>query len=207
MFRFPLAALAVALASPATAADCTADVLAAFEKQRASKAFRVAMTQPTADGPVQMTVDYMPPNRMRQTVIGANMPGEQQTILIGDRAFAGSDGAFEELLPQFTQSIISEVQAAVGRAPQNLGAFECLGKASLEGKDLIAYRTLDADAAKNTPESLARTVYIDPASSLPAFNIVAARSGAGEPVLKATYSYPSDIEIVAPAGAPVQKAN
>src|SRR5512137_1745040 len=97
--------------APALAADCTADVVAAFQKQRTSKAFRVSLTQPTAEGDVAMTVDYLPPDRMLQTVKSPAMPGDQQTMLVGNRAFAGSDGAFEELLPQFTQSIISEFNA------------------------------------------------------------------------------------------------
>ncbi|MGQ0456169.1 MAG: hypothetical protein ACT4OU_03800 [Hyphomicrobium sp.] len=206
MIRLSLAAGLLALAGPALAADCAADVAAAFEKQRNSKAFRVAMTQPTAEGPVQMTVDYIPPDRMLQTVVGANMPGEQQTILVGDRAFAGSGGAFEELLPQFSQSVIAEARAAMGPPAAGLGAFECLGKSSLEGKEYLAYRTFDADAAKNAPDAIARTIYVEPESGLPAFNVVAKRSG-GEPVLKATYSYPTDIEIVAPMNAPAQKTN
>jgi hypothetical protein len=45
-----LAGLSLALATPAFAADCTTGVLAAFAKQRASKAFRVEFSQPTAEG-------------------------------------------------------------------------------------------------------------------------------------------------------------
>ena len=58
-----LAVLSLAVATPAFASDCTNDVLAAFEKQRASKAFRVEFSQPTAEGEAHMRIDYMPPNR------------------------------------------------------------------------------------------------------------------------------------------------
>ena len=133
------------------AADCAGEVSVAFEKQRTSKAFRVSMSQPTAEGPVQMTVDYLPPDKMLQTVVGANMPGEQQTMLVGDRAFAGSSGAYEELLPQFTQSIVAEFKTTVGAPAQNLGAFECLGKVTYEGKELVAYRTNDKPPAGTDP--------------------------------------------------------
>lgn len=198
---------AFALSVPALADDCTKDVVAAFEKQRTSKAFRVAMTQPSAEGPVAMTVDYIPPGKMLQTVKSAAMAGEQQTMLVNDRAFAGSSGAFEELLPQFTQSIIAEVNSAVGGPPQNLGQFECLGKAAFEGKDYTAYRSADKDVKPGTdPGSvLARTIYVDIETGLPAFNVVATVSGKDAPVLKAVYSYPTDIVIEAPANAPVQK--
>lgn len=201
-----LAVLSLAVASPAFAADCTNDVLAAFAKQRASKAFRVEFSQPTAEGEVHMKIDYMPPNRMLQTVTSPAMPGEQQTMLVGDRAFAGTSGSFEELLPQFTQSIVAEVNQTVYAPPKGLGDFECLGPAKLDGEDLVAYRTAD----KSPPDAdhkkiLARTIYVDPTSGLPAFNVVATRAEGAAPVLKIKYSYPTDIDIVAPTNAPVQK--
>ena len=197
----------LALTSAALADDCSKDVSAAFEKQRASKAFRVAMDQGTVEGPVKMTVDYIPPGRMLQTVVGKHMPGEQQTMFVDGRAFAGTSGSFEELLPQFSQSISAEVSAAVS-APQKLGVFECLGKAAFEGKDYVAYRTSDkaAAGAADGAETLARTIYVDPASGLPALNVVAALSGKGDPVLKIVYSYPTDIVIEVPQNAPVQKS-
>lgn len=197
----------LATTSAALAEDCAKDVLAAIEKQRASKAFRVSMEQPTAEGPVKMTVDYMPPDRMLQTVTGNHMPGEQQTMLVGERAFAGSSGAFEELLPQFTQSIVAEVRSAVGK-PGDIGAFECAGKQSFEGKDYLAYRAVDKDAkpGQSPDDVLARTIYVDPATGLPAYNVVAAMSGKTPPIMKADYSYPADLVIEAPANAPVQKS-
>lgn len=208
MIRLTLAVCALALAGHAAhAADCSAEVLEAFKKQRTSKAFRVALTQPTLEGPVDMTVDYAPPDRMLQTVVGKHMPGEQQTMLVGDRAYAGSSGVFEELLPHLAQSVVSEFHDAIAVPPPNMGVFECLGKSTFEGRDVVGYRSVDPDAAKNTPDSLARTIYVDGATGLPAFNLVGPRGGGGELAMKAVYSYPETIEIVAPANAPVQKQN
>lgn len=206
---FTILGLAIVACVPAAARadDCSAEVVAAFQKQRASKAFRVAMTQPSAEGDVELTVDYMPPDKMLQTVRSPAMPGEQQTMLVGNRAYAGSDGAFEELLPQFTQSIIAEFNAAMGSTGKEIGTFECMGKTNFEGKELLAYRALDKAAPAGTAPDriLARTVYVDPVTGLPAFNVVAAVSGKDAPVLKAVYSYPTDLVIEAPQGAPVQK--
>jgi hypothetical protein len=197
-----------AFAPSAFAEDCTKDVLASFEKQRASKAFRVAMTQPTAEGTADMTVDYIPPNRMLQSVKSAAMVGVQHTMLVGDRAFAGTDEAYEELLPQFTQSIFAEVKAAVSAPPANIGTFECVGKAQFDGKDFLAYRSADKEAPAGTmpDDILARTIYVDPTSGLPAYNVISAVGGKTDPVMKVTYSYPTDVVIEAPAGAPVQKS-
>lgn len=64
MVRILIVLLALATASPAFASDCTQDVLAAFHKQRASKAFRVEFDQATQGGVAHMWVDYVPPDRM-----------------------------------------------------------------------------------------------------------------------------------------------
>jgi hypothetical protein len=205
MRAFCLALLLLAAASPAFAEDCTKDLLTAFQKQRTSKAFRVEFSQRTPEGEVHMKVDYMPPDRMLQTVTSPAMPGEQQTMLVGNRAFAGSNGAFEELLPQFTQSIIAEFNNAVG-VPKNLGTFECVGKSKLDGHELVGYRTAEKiPAGADTSKIMARTIYVDPATGLPTYNVIAALSGNADPALKIKYSYPTDVEIVAPTNAPVQK--
>ena len=209
MRRFSMALLGLLpMTSAALAEDCTKDVVAAFEKQRTSKAFRVAMVQPTAEGPADMTVDYIPPGKMLQTVKSAAMAGIQQTMLVGSRAFAGSDGAFEELLPQFTQSIVAEVADALGSPGRSIGTFECAGKMTFDGKEQLAYRSLDKASQANTEpdKMLTRTIFVDPASGLPMYNVVATVSGIGEPVMKVTYSYPADVVIEAPVGAPIQKA-
>ncbi len=201
-----LAVLSVAVATPAFATDCTKDVLAAFGKQRAAKAFRVEFSQPTAEGEVHMKIDYMLPDKMLQTVTSPAMPGEQQTMLVGNRAFAGNSGSFEELQPQYTQSIIAEMQQTVWPSTQSLGSFECVGPAKLDEQNLIAYRTADKSPPNaDRSKVMARTIYVDPVSGLPAFNVVAALAGAANPLLKIKYSYPTDIEIIAPANAPVQK--
>ena len=148
----------------------------------------------------------MPPDKMLQTVTSPAMPGEQQTMLVGDRAFSGTSGAFEELQPQFTQSIVAEVRTALGAPPQKPGSFECLGAAKFDNHDLVAYRTAEKVPPGTDPAKVvARTIYVDPATGLPVYNVIAAVSGNADPVMKVTYSYPTDIEIIAPKRAPAQK--
>jgi hypothetical protein len=144
---------------------------------------------------------------MLQTVTSPMMPGEQQTMLVGNRAFSGANGAYEELLPQFTQSIIAEFNNAVG-VPQNLGTFDCVGKSKFDDHELVGYRTAEkVPAGADTSKIMARTIYVDPATGLPAYNVIAALSGNVDPALKIKYSYPTDVEIVAPTNAPVQKTH
>jgi hypothetical protein len=206
MRSLTLILLSVLAAGSASAADCTKDVLAAFAKQRSSKAFRGEFSQPTAEGEAKMTIDYMPPDKMLQTVTSPAMPGEQQTMLVGNRAFAGTSGAFEELLPQYTQSIVAEFKESVSAPTGNLGTFECLGATKLDSQSLVAFRTADkGPAGPDASKQMARTIYVDAGTGLPAYNIVAPLAANADPVLKVKYSYPTDIEIVAPEHAPVQK--
>jgi hypothetical protein len=143
--------------------------------------------------------------KMLQTVTSPAMPGEQQTMLVNDRAFSGSGGSFEELQPQFTQSIIAEVANALAR-PSKLEGYECLGTVKYENQDLLGYRFADkthpqADASK----TITRTIYVDPKTGLPAYNVIASLADNAKPLREVKYSYPTDVEIVAPANAPVQK--
>ena len=204
--RWPLIAITTALAlySGAAQAGCKDEVAAAFEKQRTSPAFRVQMSQPAPAGEVSMTVDYLPPDRMVQTVNGPGMPSEQQTLVVGDRAFSGTAGAWQELLPQFSQSVVANVKSAIGQSQSNLGDFDCLGTVPFEGKSYLGYRTKPLAEPGAGKDAIARTLYIDAATGLPAFNIVAPVSGPEPVVMKAVYSYPSDIVIEAPANARVQ---
>lgn len=209
---FVVAALAcpgiagLGLIRPAMAGDCSKDVEAAIQKQRSSKAFRIETSQPTADGPVNMRVDYLLPDRMLQTVTGSNLIGEQQTLLVRERAFAGTNGAYQELLPQYAQSVIAEFLRSVGK-PENMAAFTCLGKVTFEGKTYLGYKSvIEPKGGGAAGQALGRVIYVDPDTGLPAYNVVVPASGEGEPVLKVVYSYPTDIVIEAPENAPIQRS-
>lgn len=202
-----IAVSALGLWPQAVQAGCNQEVAAAFERQRTSAAFRVQMSEPAPAGEITMTADYLPPDRMLQTVGGPGMPGDQQTMVVGERAFSGSSGAWQELLPQFSQSVVASVKSAVGQSQTNLGDFDCLGSVAYEGKDYIGYRTKPSAADAASKEVIARTLYIDKATGLPAFNIVAPVSAKEPPIMKAVYSYPSGIVIEAPTNAPVQNTS
>lgn len=202
-----VAAAAFAVATPAYAAgtDCSADVLTAIRKQLSLKAFRVEFSQATAEGEAHMQIDYMPPLRMLQTVTSPAMPGEQQTMLVDNRAFAGSGGSFEELQPQFTQSIIAEVAQALAR-PSKLEGYDCLGTVKYDNQDLVGYRFEDKTHAQaDATKIMTRTIYVDPKTGLPAYNVIAPLAENAKPLREVKYSYPTDINIVAPQNAPVQK--
>lgn len=203
MRRVLAALLPLALWSGAAFADCTGEVVAAVEKQRKSPAFRLTAELSGDGGKAEVTAEYLPPDRMHQKIVAPGQPAPLETIAIGRWAWGNQGGGWEELQPQFAQSVTSQVRQTLVD-PQDPGLqFECLGKVAFEGNEYLAYRNVSRKAegtpASNEPE-LARTFYVDPGSGLPAFNIVAQRDGNGAPVFKGTYSYPTNLTIEAPIG-------
>lgn len=215
-----LAGAATISAQPAWAKDCAADVTAAFEKQRKTKAFRMRAETKGDAGPVTMQVDYVPPDRMHQTVRHPNHPEPIETIAIGRWAWGTMGGGWEELQPQFAQSVTAHMREALVEPLKVGGAFECLGTVTFEGQPYLAYRSSDrsggdgsASAASppdrgpgaqpaSAPAALVRTVYVDAATGLPMFNVVAEARPGVDPVFKGAFSYPAELKIDAPIGEP-----
>lgn len=212
MLLAALAALGpVATPAPAKAAgageDCSKAVAQAFEKQRAAPSFRFAATMPSEAGATRMTIDYVRPDRMHQKVEAPGQPAPVETIAVGRWAWGTQGGGWEELQPQFAQSVVAHVHEALIAPPKMTGSFACLGTAKLDGAEVLAYRSVAREAAPanggDTAEpELTRTIYVDPKTGLPVGNVVAAAGSESAPVFDGRYSYPTDIVIEAPIGPP-----
>ncbi len=208
----------IAFAGPVKAADCAPEVTAAFEKQRKTKGFRMSAETKGDQGPVAMQVDYVLPDRMHQTVRHPSHKEPLETIAIGRWAWGTMGGGWEELQPQFAQAVTAHMRQTLAEPIQTPTPFTCLGKVAYDGKDYIGYRSSDqapASQATAPPDkgpgaataaaastALARTVYVDPVTGLPIYNIVAETTPGKEPVFKGVFSYPADIKIDAPLGEP-----
>jgi hypothetical protein len=207
---FAVAAVSVAIsAGPALSADasCKEAVAAAFMKQRSSNAFTMSAQMHGESGPVEITAEYMPPDRMHQTIV---VEGQEplETTLVGTRAWSRQGGAWEELMPAIAQTVIAQVREAVVDPPKEVGDFQCLDKVTIDGKPYLAYRSIErpdaaAKGAGGTP--VHRTVYVDPGTGLPALNIVAEEREGATPLFKGTYAYPADLVIEAHPEAPLVK--
>jgi hypothetical protein len=73
-----------------------------------------------------------------------------------------------------------------------------------------AYRTEPRLVAPNKPEGtenpkLVRTILVDPATGLPAFNIVGGVTPSAPTVAEVAYSYPADLAIEAPDAVPANR--
>jgi hypothetical protein len=201
--------LAAAATLPATAAeDCRAAVEAAFEKQRTtSPGYHVATEQFQDGGKIEITLDYQTPDRMYQKVVAPGERAPVETIAVARWAWGSMGGGWEELQPQFAQSVTSHVAETLQKPVKATSAFECLGKQTFEGKEYIAYRTGLAQQESNTAAAggkgmpdIRRTVYVDPQTGLPALNVVAEEPG-GKLWARTVFSYPKDLVVDAPAGA------
>lgn len=207
MMRKAISGLLLAAAlfpAPADAAEeCRKAVEDAFTKQRTAKGFRFTAEMPSAEGPTRMTIDYMPPDRMYQKVEAPGHVKPVETIAIARWAWGTMGGGWEELQPQFAQSITSHVHETLVAPLQISADFTCLGKVQFEGAEYFGYRADQPSTLANADAkapALARTLYVDAASGQPMRNVVARLDGSEPPVFVGRYSYPTDIAIEAPVG-------
>ncbi len=211
MHRLLVASLiAVAVsAGPALSAEpsCREQVRDAFIKQRSSRAFTMVADLKGESGPAKITVEYVPPDRMRQTIVAPNRPAPLETVLVGTRAWSRQGAAWEELMPAIAQTIIAQVHEAVVEPPKDVGEFECIDKATIDGKEYLAYRSVErggADARGSTvSRPVHRTIYVDPETGLPAINEVVEEKPGAMPLFRGVYAYPADLEIEGHPEAPL----
>lgn len=209
------AAIATAASIAPSYASCKDEVLAALEKQRKVQAFRMKASMISEQGPVNMTVEYAQPDRMRQIVTRAIEPDKStETILVGGKAW-GRDGAtWIELSSDVTRDIIAQRDDVLGDEPGTIGTVACLGSTAIDGREVIAYRIendaqtgpkdMSPDAKEKARKSLAdearplRMFYVEPQSGLPVRSVFALANKLDKPILKAEYAYDPSIKIDAP---------
>ena len=111
-------------------------------------------------------------------------------------------------MPAVAQTIIAQVREAAIDPPKEVGNFDCLGPTTLDGKEYLAYRSVEKQADAGGPTGaplLHRTIYVDPKQGLPALNIVAGEAPGSEVVFKASYEYPDKLDIEDHPDAPLVK--
>lgn len=208
------ATLTLATSMPALA-DCKEEVLAALEKQRKAASFRMETNMVSEQGPVKMTVEYQPPDKMRQLVTVAINPKPVETILVGGKAWSKDGDAWAELSPGITGEMVTQLDETLGDDKGTIGTVACLGSTAIDGADLTAYRVENdaqvgpedrsPDAKEKARTALAdegrplRMFYIDPKTGLPMLSVFARANKLDKPIFKAVYTYPADIKIEAPA--------
>lgn len=208
--RGMLTALAVLIAAGGAAqAACKDEVASALERQRKSSGFRMQSVMLSQDGLVNMTVDYVLPDRMHQTLSTMKDPVPVETILVGDKAWSRQGtGPWQLLQPETTKQLAAQMKDTVGEGEAKLSDFECLGKQKVADKDLLAYQGENEDpnekkdpAAKDLPKAPdrpVRVIYVDPTTGLPLRSIFGRANKLEKPIFESNYSYPVDIKIEPP---------
>jgi hypothetical protein len=207
--RGMLTALALLIAaSGAAEAACKDEVSAALERQRKSSGFRMQTVMLSQDGVVNMTVDYVLPDRMHQTLSSVKDPTPVETILIGKQAWSRQGGPWTLLQPETTDQLVEQMKNTVGEDEAKLTDFDCLGKQAVAGKDVLAYQGENQDpnekkdaAAKDQPKAPdrpIRVIYVDPTTGLPIRSVFSRANKLEKPIFEANYSYPIDIKVEPP---------
>ena len=201
-------ALLFAVSAAAQAASCKDEVATALERQRKSSGFRMETSMISEQGKVDMTVDYVLPDRMRQVIKSVQEPEPVETVLVGNLAWSRRQGEpWIPLNPQLTHALVTQLEQNLGDEPGELGDFECLGKKPVDGRDMLAYQGENdpggpKDLSKQKPPKLpnrpVRIIYVDPTTGLPMRSIFARADLLEKPIFEATYSYPVDLKIEAP---------
>lgn len=181
-------------------ADCKSEVEAAFNMQHQQKTYRSNVTSQTDQGTQEQQFDYMPPDKLYRKVTSPASPEPVEVIGIGRWAWNNEGHGWTELEPQFAGMVSAHLQETFGAPVKVTTEYKCLGKLSFEGKEYAAYQTL-ADAGAPA-DALVRTVYVDAATGLPAFNNVGPAQTDVKPVVREAFSYPADIDIQPPFNIP-----
>ncbi len=208
MRRIVMAVAACFAMSAAAYADCKNDIAAALAKQRNLSSFRMDSVMLTSEGRIHMVVDYLLPDRMRQIIGPVGDPKPVETILIGKKAWSRRDGDWQAMNPQTTGALVDQMRQTVGDDEERrLPSFECLGKVTVDGRDLLAYQGENDDpAAKKSqakdkpklPDRPVRVIYVDPITGLPVRSVFGRANRLDTPIFEAKYTYPVDIEINLP---------
>jgi hypothetical protein len=191
------------LSATAAFAGCREDVLAAYEKQRAAGQIRMETQMISEQGPVSMTVDYIPPDRMHQRVTTKLTNQTRETILVGPRAWVSEDGkTWKELSVEQAAEVAEGVRESIGAPPTEFVTFDCLGRTMIDGKPYLGYSVEEAKGKQIPGQPVkdppVRILFVDPDTGLPARTIVALPDRIEKPFFRADYSYPKDLKVEAP---------
>lgn len=202
---FALLPAVVGLSQPALADDaCRKAVEDAFTKQRQSKAFRSEVNYPADENGPKQVFEYLPPLTMHRLVTTPSMPEPMESIGFGNRAWILENSGWMEMQPQFAESHKNHL-AELFSAPVSIKSdYKCLGTAKFEGADYTGYQTEPEKGDDGI--AVARTVYVDAKTGLPAANVVGAVADDKPLLVREIYSYPAELTIEIPEGAPMQSS-
>lgn len=212
-FALLFATCTEALAAEASA-DCRGEVAAAFERLRTSsrpyrKETASVVSVPGYEGTFHQLAEFLPPDRVRIKSNGLDGYRWFETIRVGEIMWTNELTFLGFLLPWGWQVtgvgpllLSGDMDRDVRAVPA--APFECLGTVEFAGATYIGYR---ARSDETKPQQMAlqkmlphewRTIFVDPRSTLPAYDLVTPENKLDSPRNKVRYIYPNDITIEPP---------
>jgi hypothetical protein len=206
--------------STVASANCRDEVAAAFERLGTSRQpYRKEVTIVVSERQTaREIVEVVPPDRRRElTSNGVSGYGTSENIRVGERewshVYAGPWG-WREWRPEFLRGTPASDADSDKPIPED-AVFECLGAVEFNGKKYLGYQSrlkkvisVFGEISEEVKERLSRqlaqmpqewrTIFVDPQSKLPAYEIVAAEGKLDSPRVKEQYAYPGRIKIAPP---------
>lgn len=179
---------------------CRDEVSAALQKLRNSSWFRMETSMITENGPTQMQVDYVLPDRMHQKVSVLGQQTPQEVILVGKEAWSNEGDGWRTLPADITEQLIVQMQDSVVLQQKDIGNYSCKGRSQLDGKDVLTYKLEDEvpENSNGTRNEAFRLFYVDVMTGLPVRNAIVAPGREDKPIFKTSYSFPLDLKIDPP---------
>lgn len=189
-------------AAPAkpNANPCRDEVSAALQKLRKSSWFRMDTLMITENGPTAMQVDYVLPDRMRQTVTDKLTNKTSELILVGDHAWSNQGSGWRPVPQQIAAQLREQMDDTVVKQQTDIGDYSCKGRVQIDGRDVLSYK-LESEQEKgsSSPQNQAfRMFYVDALTGLPVSNALLAPGHEDKPIFKTSYSFPIDMKIEPP---------
>jgi hypothetical protein len=194
--------------SKPNANPCSDEVAAALQKLRKSSWFRMDAQMITENGPTSMQIDYVLPDRMRQTVTLKLTNQSTELILIGDHAWSKQAGGWRPVPQQVAAQLREQMDDTVVKQQTDVGSYACKGRAQIDGRDVLSYK-LESEPEKGSSASASqafRMFYVDALTGLPVSNALLVPGHEEKPIFKATYSFPVDMQIEPPKDVMPDKA-
>jgi hypothetical protein len=189
--------------SKQNANPCREEVAAALQKLRKSSWFRMDTHMITENGPIQMQIDYVLPDRMHQTVTSKLANQTTELILVGDHAWAKQETGWRPVPQQIAAQLREQMDDTVVKQQTDVGNYACKGRTQVDGRDVLSYKLeTEPEKGSTAPTNQAfRMFYVDALTGLPAGNVLLAPGREDKPIFKTTYSFPIDLKIDVPAEA------
>jgi hypothetical protein len=188
--------LLIAALVPAPAlADCKDEIKDIMDRSSLAGPYRTEATVKSETRSGVVTSDIVPPDGLRtRSEIGGKT---RELVKIGGQVWANEGTGWKELPPAMAARIAQVTDSARTLAPNLVGDAQCPGTQTVEGRSYTVYTyKMDAPGGK---VSSTNTLYVDPASRLPARIVAETRSGASKTSTDIRYVYDATIKLEPPA--------